>query len=117
MSHKLIIAGGREFIDYDLLSETLHANYDVQDLVIVCGEARGADAMGRIFAEENNLEILSFPADWKTHGKAAGHIRNAEMGNVADALLAFWDGKSKGTKGMINYATKKGLAVEVVRYD
>ena len=57
------------------------------------------------------------PADWERHGKAAGPIRNAEMADVSDALIAFWDGQSCGTKSMIELAKRKGLQVAVVRYD
>ena len=56
------------------------------------------------------------PADWDKHGKAAGPIRNAEMAEVADALIAFWDGQSRGTANMISLAKSKGLSVAVVRY-
>lgn len=62
------------------------------------------------------IPVIHFPANWDKHGKSAGHIRNAEMAKYADALVAFWDGKSKGTKGMIDYATRCNLRVKVVRY-
>jgi hypothetical protein len=57
-----------------------------------------------------------FPADWKTHGKAAGPIRNRQMAKNAEALIALWDGNSRGTKNMIETATKLGLKVYVKRY-
>ena len=57
-----------------------------------------------------------FPANWKAHGRAAGPIRNAQMASVSHALIAFWDGKSRETKNMIDTATKRGLQVAVVRY-
>ena len=60
---------------------------------------------------------LLYPADWERHGRAAGPIRNEEMAEVSDALIAFWDGKSRGTKSMIEIAMRKGLQVAVVRYD
>ena len=60
---------------------------------------------------------LLYPADWERHGRAAGPIRNEEMAEVSDALIAFWDGKSRGTKSMIEIARRKGLQVAVVRYD
>ena len=113
---KLIIAGGREFNDISYLSETVNANYDVEDLEIVCGMARGADHLGLCFANSNQLPIHKFPAEWDKYGKSAGYRRNAEMATFSDSLLAFWDGKSKGTKHMIDLAEKNGLAVQIVRY-
>lgn len=112
---KVIIAGGRDFKDFELL---VHSIWDL-DLVteVVSGKARGADSLGEQWAKENNIPISAHPADWDTHGKSAGYIRNSEMADYADALLAFWDGKSKGTKHMIDLATKKGLEVKVVKYN
>lgn len=113
---KLIVAGGRDFNDYTLLVETLECNFDVESLEIVSGCARGADKMGEAFAGKWNLPVKRFPANWDEHGKAAGYVRNKEMAEYADALLAFWDGESKGTGHMIDLATKAGLRVEVINY-
>ena len=99
---KVIIAGGRNFNNYELLKSTIE-NLDINITEIVCGEAKGADTLGRRYAEEKNIPIKSFPAQWDTYGKSAGMIRNAEMGTYADYLVAFWDGKSRGTKNMIDY--------------
>jgi len=60
---------------------------------------------------------LLYPADWNRHGRAAGPIRNEKMAEVSDALIAFLDGKSRGTRSMIEIARRKGLQVAVVRYD
>lgn len=87
-----------------------------KDVVIISGYASGADALGERYAQERGSLLETFPADWKVHGKAAGPIRNTKMAEVADALIAFWDGKSRGTKNMIDTATKRGLKVAVVRY-
>ena len=113
---KLIIAGGRLFDDYKLLESTVQAGYDWGVVEIVCGEARGADALGRRFGENWLLKVHSFPANWDKYGKSAGYRRNAEMADFADGLLAFWDGKSKGTGHMIDLAKKKGIEVVVVQY-
>lgn len=99
---KVIIAGGRNFNNYELLKSTIN-NLNLNITEVVCGEARGADSLGRRYAEENNISIKSFPAKWDLYGKSAGMIRNAEMGAYADYLIAFWDKKSKGTKNMIDY--------------
>ena len=120
---KLIIAGGREFDDYNLLKievtnfTSLVYNKNVDStLEIVCGMARGADSLGERYAKENHIPIKYFPANWNLYGKSAGYIRNEEMGNYADHLIAFWDGKSKGTKNMIDIANKYKLCVKVINY-
>lgn len=69
------------------------------------------------FLKENNYNIKYFYADWDLYGKSAGYKRNIEMGNYADALIAFWDYKSKGTKHMIDYAKSKNMKIRIVKYD
>lgn len=102
---KVIIAGSRSFNNYSKLKRVMDT---ISALEIVCGEARGADSLGRRYAEENGIPIKSFPAQWDKYGKAAGIIRNHEMGDYADYLVAFWDGQSRGTKDMINYMKALG---------
>ena len=87
-----------------------------EDVVIISGHASGADALGERYVQERGFLLEPYPVDWKAHGRAAGPIRNAQMAVVADALIAFWNGKSRGTKNMIDTATKRGLKVAVVRY-
>lgn len=114
---KIIIAGGRDFSDYTLLKrkcdELILSAHEVE---IVSGAARGADILGERYANENGIAIKRFPANWNLHGKAAGHIRNQEMAEYADCLIAFWDGKSKGTSSMIKYAKDKNLDVHIITY-
>ena len=122
---KLIIAGGRDFED-KILATTEFGNFEQQVweqtgierpfTEIVSGGARGADRVGEFVAKFYNIPVKKFIPDWDGLGKRAGFVRNAEMGDYADALLAFWDKKSRGTKQMIDYATKKGLLVKVVYY-
>ena len=116
----IIIAGGRDFDDYSLLQskclpiiERQMVNHDV---IIMSGHAKGADMLGERFAEEHGLKLEVYPADWKAHYRSAGFRRNEQMGNIANGLIAFWDGESLGTKHMIEYAKSKGLDVNVVRY-
>lgn len=86
---------------------------------VVSGTARGPDTVGAQWAvdQEPPIPVKEFPANWNTHGKKAGYLRNKEMADYADALLAIWDGKSKGTKHMIDLASKAGLDVWVYKYD
>ena len=99
---KTIIAGCRDFKDYNLLKDKVdyHRNtYPITE--VVCGGATGADELGEIYAGQNSIPVKSFSADWNLHGRAAGPIRNRQMAEYADCLIAVWDGKSKGTKNMI----------------
>lgn len=119
---KVIIAGTRFFNDYSLLKETadrlladkITAGYGI---VIVSGGCAGADVLGERYAKENGYSIDRYPAEWQKHGRKAGIMRNAVMADNADALIAYWDGISRGTKNMIDEARKKGLAVRVKRYE
>lgn len=113
----VIIAGTRTFLDYDLLrSKCDHYFSRIKPTAIICGEACGADRLGKRYAEENGIPVLSFPAEWDKYGKSAGYIRNQQMAVHADALIAFWDGESKGTHNMITIAKNKGLPCRIVLY-
>jgi len=98
---KVIIAGSRNFNNYDFLQTKIN-ELKLNITEIVCGEARGADLLGKQYGINNNIPIKSFPAEWNKYGKSAGYIRNKEMAEYADYLIAFWDGKSRGTNHMIN---------------
>lgn len=116
---KVIVAGGRDFNSFSLLSSKLDfflKDLNKEDIEIVSGKAKGADTLGERYAKERGLKIKEFPADWNTFGKMAGPRRNTEMANYADCLVAFWDGESKGTDHMIWTANNLGLKVRVVRY-
>lgn len=119
-TYKVIIAGGRDFVDYNLLREKVNNIFIdkrlTHKIVIVSGCARGADTLGMRYASENILDIEEYPADWDKYGKKAGYMRNVEMAENADALIAFWDGKSKGTKHMIDIAKERNLPIRVIRY-
>lgn len=106
---KVIIAGSRSFCDYSRLKQYMD-NLVMQENIeeVVCGGARGADALGKQWAIERDIPIKMFIPNWNEYGKAAGIIRNHQMGDYADYLVAFWDGKSKGTKDMIDYMRKIG---------
>ena len=112
---RLLIAGGRDFDDYERVRRVCEP-FLSHELEIVQGGARGADALGSRFAEEHQIPEKQFDADWATHGRAAGILRNLEMAKYATVLVAFWDGKSRGTGDMINRALAWGLEVHVYRY-
>lgn len=115
---RTIIAGGRDFDDYDFMVEALSyvesCGWSIHE--VVCGTARGADTLGEAWGRDTEKQIERFIAQWDKFGKRAGYLRNADMAEYAEALVAFWDGKSKGTKHMIDTAVKKGLYVKVFNY-
>lgn len=117
---RVIIAGGRDFNDYSLLKSKcdniLSEVSETAQIVIISGTAQGADKLGEKYAEEKGYEIERHPALWDKHGKAAGPIRNLEMAENADALIAFWDGKSRGTQNMISIAKNKKMMNRVILY-
>lgn len=107
---KVIIAGSRNIEDYNLIILAVNKSQFVITEV-VSGNARGVDKLGEYFAIKEGYKLTTFPANWGKWGKRAGYIRNAGMANYAEALIAVWDKKSKGTKMMIDIAEKKGLKV------
>jgi YspA, cpYpsA-related SLOG family len=114
---KVIIAGSRNFNNYELLKEKCDKILSEQkDVEIVCGMAKGADLLGKQYQEEKGYQLKEFPAEWDKFGKSAGYIRNEEMAKYSDSLIAFWDGKSKGTKHMIDLAEKYKLKIRIIKY-
>lgn len=105
---KIIVTGGRDFDDWAMLSDTLDfLNPDV----VVQGGASGADRMAKEWAKENKKEVVTVEADWKTHGKAAGPIRNGEMLDAhPDACLVAFPG-GKGTANCVKQAVQKNMIV------
>ncbi len=116
--YKLVVAGCRDFHDYSVASSEIHKHLQKLDadysVIIVSGCAEGADKLGERYASEHNLTVERFPAEWDKYGKYAGPRRNAQMAQVADAVLVFWDGKSKGTKNMIENAKKANKPYTVI---
>ena len=112
---RVVIAGGRKFDNYELLREICDGVIPVTP-EIVSGGARGTDKLGERYAKEKGFDLKLFPAEWDKHGKGAGHIRNRQMAEYGDMLIAFWDGESKGTKNMIETSMKLGLKVLIHKY-
>lgn len=111
---KTIIAGSRTVTNLAVVSHAIECSgFDITE--VVSGQARGVDTLGEIWGRSKRLPITEFPADWKRHGRRAGYLRNEEMAQYADALIAVWDGESRGTKHMIDIAKKRGLNVYVHR--
>lgn len=127
MENRVIIAGSREFNDYEIAEKAISEAFRNIDIIgtirIVSGHCRGVDILGERYAEKYGLKLSVFPADWKRYGRRAGYIRNSEMADFASGddsnadLIAFWDGRSRGTKMMIDIANKKGIRVHVFDFD
>jgi hypothetical protein len=115
---KIIIAGSRSFNDRHLLYSKMDALVARQgDVVtVISGTAKGADRLGEEWARDRGYPVERYPADWDTYGKKAGYLRNEEMAEVADACVVFWDGKSRGSKMMIDIAKKHGLPLRVIGF-
>jgi|TARA_B110000908_G_C10223161_1_gene436458 hypothetical protein len=115
---RIIIAGGRDLKNYALVySMCQFYLQNTQVTEIVSGKARGADALGERFAKDMGIYVREFPAEWEKYGKTkAGKIRNEQMAKYGTHLIAFWDGKSRGTANMIELAKKHRLKVKVVPY-
>ena len=109
---KVIIAGSRDYHDYDTLLETItESGFTITE--VVSGMASGVDQLAIRYAKENNLPLQEFHADWKKHGKSAGPIRNRLMADNADALIAIHTNNSRGTRNMIKTAENKQLKIYV----
>lgn len=109
---RTIIAGSRNCNDIQLLISAIEEiNWVITR--VVCGKAKGADHLGELWAKFMGIPIDEFPADWAKYGKAAGYKRNVQMAENADALIALWDGESRGTKHMLDIANNKNLSIFV----
>jgi hypothetical protein len=111
---RTIIAGSRSITDYRAVCDAVTEScFDIT--TVVSGTARGVDKLGERWARAHGVPVDRYPAQWDRDGKAAGYKRNTVMAILADALIALWDGKSRGTKHMIDEATRRGLRVFVYR--
>lgn len=109
---KVAIVGSRDYPNMRAVREYVASL--PRDTVIVSGGARGVDSVAVEEAKRLGMPTEVHPADWNTHGKAAGFIRNADIVAAADEVVAFWDGESRGTKHTIDLAKKAGKSVGIV---
>lgn len=111
---RVIIAGSRNgFTLSDIRDAVYLSGFKIS--VVISGTAGGVDRLGEAWAKERNIQIERFPAKWKEFGKSAGYKRNEEMAKNAEALIALWDGESRGTKHMIDIATRQKLKIYVFK--
>jgi len=102
---KTIIAGSRNITAAKSVEDAIkESGFEITE--VVCGSARGVDTLGELWAKANKIPVRYFPAEWKKFGLSAGHKRNAQMAEYAEALILVWDGRSKGSKSMRDLAEK-----------
>ena len=109
---KVIIAGSRHINDFAMVNNIISSS-GIHITELISGGCHGVDKLGEIYANLKSIPIRIFPADWGKYGRRAGPLRNKQMADYADALIAIWDGKSAGTKNMIMEALKNKLEVHI----
>lgn len=110
---KVIIAGGREVRDFELVSGAIEASgFNISE--VVSGAASGVDQLGEAWAKQRNIPVKLFPAEWKKHGFSAGPIRNRKMVRYADAAIAIPTG-GPGTEDLIRAARQHKLPIYIHR--
>jgi hypothetical protein len=109
---RAIIAGSRDLNSYTLVVKAVEES-GILPTVVLSGGARGIDRQGEKWASQRGIPVERYPAEWKLWGNSAGVRRNQKMADNADALIAVWDGSSRGTKLMIEAALRRGLTVYV----
>ena len=119
MIKRVVIAGSRDFNDYktaeeyiDFCISRIKSKYEI---IIVSGGCQGADMLGERYAKENGFKSERYPAEWDKYGKNAGPKRNKYMAEISDYIICFWNGKSRGTKSMIDYAMHLKKPVKIKR--
>ena len=114
---RVVVAGCRDFTNYqqakDYIDFCISNIRKENNIIIISGGARGSDKLGEQYALDNGFKIERYLADWDTYGKSAGIIRNKKMAEISDYVICFWDGKSRGTKSMIDYAKQFNKPLKV----
>lgn len=113
---KTIIAGSRTANMTQTLAGINSCPWQSRVTRILCGAALGVDTCAAEWAYATGLPVDYYEANWAVNGRAAGPIRNQQMVDHADALIAIWDGQSKGTADIIRRAKAEGITVHVFNY-
>jgi len=110
---RVAIVGSRDYPDRTALTQAIaQSGYEIT--AVLCGGARGPDSWGRDWAKQHGIPVVEYPANWDKHGRSAGIVRNAAMISNADAVIALWDGASRGTAHAIGVARGRGIPVTVL---
>lgn len=110
---KVAVVGSRSFIDYQFLEQVLNTYSNIE--VIISGGASGTDSLAGIYAKKYNIPLKVFFPNWDEYGKRAGAIRNKEIVDACDEVIAFYNGTSKGTKITIDLANKANKKVTIIK--
>ena len=106
---RVVIGGCRYYHNYEdfscFVDFCLSRIKKEHKIIILSGHCTGVDMMAERYAKENKFDLEIYPAEWDKYGKSAGPRRNREMVLKADFIIAFWDGKSRGTHSLIDYAS------------
>jgi hypothetical protein len=116
---QLAIIGGRDFSDFELMKkhlEEIKGDLNMKISAVISGGAKGADSLGKKWADENNVETLIFKAEWQIYGRGAGPVRNRKIIYHADFVIAFWDGESRGTANSINICKNTNTRYKIIKY-
>ena len=105
---KIAIIGSRSITDADI------GKYVSAGDEIVSGGAAGIDTLAAEYAKRNGLKLTVFLPEYEKYGRAAPIVRNKQIVDYADKVVALWNGSSKGTMSVIEYAEKIGKLCEVV---
>ena len=115
------IGGCRFFDDYSFFQNKLDSVIAkvmcCDNIIILSGHCRGTDMMAEKYAKERGYSLELYPAKWSEYGRCAGVIRNKEIVNNSDLIVAFWDGKSKGTKNLIENAIALSKPYKIIYID
>ncbi len=113
---RLIVAGSRNITTYETVKTAIDSlvNQGMEITAIIEGTAKGVDKLASRYAKEHGIENIRVPAEWQLYQRGAGAVRNRKMAEIGDALLALWDGSSKGTMNMIAAANAKRIPVTIV---
>jgi predicted Rossmann fold nucleotide-binding protein DprA/Smf involved in DNA uptake len=107
---KAAVIGSRTFDSYQFMEQILRF-YDIT--LIISGGAKGADACAKQYAHSNGISYREYLPDWDQYGKRAGFLRNRQIVNDAEIVIAFWDSVSKGTKNSVDIANDMGKEVYI----
>ena len=116
---RIAVIGERKFNDYKAMESILSSFIRIhkeKDICIVSGEAIGADTLAKRYASESGLDFQCFHADRNKHGLVAGFIRDKEIIKNCDSVIAFYNGKSSGTKNALDEAERSGIPSYIVSF-
>ncbi len=117
MIKKIVIAGCRDYENYEeaknFIDICLSKIKKENEIIIISGGCRGADKIGERYAKENGYKIELYKADWDKYGRSAGPKRNEDMAKNCDYVIAFWDGKSRGTGSMLEFAKRENKPIRI----